>query len=211
MGRMRVGILLLVGVVPVWAQAPTVESLCADLKSDNYEVRDVARDELAKRGEPAVRPLLKFIGEENVLAFREALQIAAMDKPSESGQHKSEARRHDENLTRALFVLTRIGKPAVEPLLALLKDESGLARRYKALVIESLGEIGDQRAVGPIITEMRAYSELSSDLIYKVTEYSAQALYKLTGRAFGTDVKQWEAWWAQNKAKKEAPKTEAPQ
>ena len=183
----------------------------ADLKSDQYEVRSAAQNELVKRGEPAVEPLMKFIREENGLAMREAIDAGyatVQDKEGESNQHMREARQHDDNLKRAMYVLTKIGKPAVVPLLASLKDESATARRYKALVIESLGEIGDQRATGPILVAMKQYSGFSYG-IYHMDEYAAKALEKLSGQHFRT-VKEWEDWWAENKPKEQTPTTQAP-
>ena len=44
--------------------------------------------------------------------------------------------------------LTEIGTPAVEPLLTILASEDARAREYAAI---TLGEIGDPRAVGPLI------------------------------------------------------------
>ncbi|MFQ6078745.1 MAG: HEAT repeat domain-containing protein [Thermodesulfobacteriota bacterium] len=51
----------------------------------------------------------------------------------------------------AARALVRIGKPAVEPLIAALKDEDSYIRGYAA---EALGEIGDPRAVEPLIAAL---------------------------------------------------------
>jgi HEAT repeat protein len=47
--------------------------------------------------------------------------------------------------------LVKIGPPAVEPLIAALKDENMEARRYAA---EALGRIGDARAIDPLIAAL---------------------------------------------------------
>lgn len=46
-----------------------------------------------------------------------------------------------------LNAIKTIGEPAVEPLIAALKDPEGTVRRFAAIV---LGDIGDVRAVGPL-------------------------------------------------------------
>lgn len=46
--------------------------------------------------------------------------------------------------------LVKVGKPAVEPLLELLEDAGNLVRLWSAVyAAKILGEIGDDRAVGP--------------------------------------------------------------
>jgi len=53
---------------------------------------------------------------------------------------------------RAVDALVEIGKPAVEPLLQVLRDESDYAKCYAAL---ALSRIRDSRAVGPLIQALK--------------------------------------------------------
>lgn len=185
-----------------WSQTRPIGSIITDLSADELEVRRAAREELVKVGLPAVQPLLAFIARENGEAMYSAVEagVAAINNPTQAGQQMQKARRHDENLAQAFQVLSRIGKPSVESLLTNLKEGDPGALRYKALVIESLGDIGDKRAIRPIITAMRQYGRVGG-LINATGEHAAKALQKLTGQRFGTDIKEWEDWWAVTKPK----------
>lgn len=60
---------------------------------------------------------------------------------------------HTDSLGRQpVDILTSIGKPAVKPLIAALKDNNPLVRRHAA---EALGEIKDPRAVEPLIAALK--------------------------------------------------------
>ena len=50
---------------------------------------------------------------------------------------------------RGVYALSKIGKPAVEPLITALSDEDMYVRMAAAL---ALGEIDDERAVEPLIS-----------------------------------------------------------
>ncbi|MEW6499810.1 MAG: HEAT repeat domain-containing protein, partial [Cyanobacteriota bacterium] len=92
------------------------------------------------------------------------------------------SRNADKDLYKlTVDALMAIGKPAVEPLIvALNKDENQSARHTLAKV---LGEIGDARAVGPLVTLLEELEERDSYLRETVVE----ALGKLgSGLAFET-------------------------
>jgi len=66
-------------------------------------------------------------------------------------------------------ILTSIGKPAVKPLVAALKDNHPLVRRHAA---EALGEIKDPRAVGPLIAALKDTDSL-------IRRHAVEALGKI--------------------------------
>lgn len=63
------------------------------------------------------------------------------------GELRTEVRKRRKTAT----VLVRIGAPAVEPLIAVLRTESWQVRRHAA---RALGQIGDTRAVKPLISSL---------------------------------------------------------
>ncbi len=70
---------------------------------------------------------------------------------------------------RAVDILTRLGSPAVPPLIRALQDEDGWVRREAA---QALGEIKDARAVPPLIRALQDEDE-------GVREAAAEALGKI--------------------------------
>jgi len=90
----------------------------------------------------------------------------------------------------AALALGKIGKPAVEPLIAALKDKDSRVRYSAAW---ALGKIGDKRAVEPLIAALK-------DKDSTVRRDAAWALTKITGKDFGEDQAKWQEWWEQNKS-----------
>ncbi len=124
---------------------PAVISLIQSLKDEDRCLRYGAADSLGKIGnERAIKPLIHALKDKDSYIRLEAAR--ALDEigwKSKGGQ---------ENvyylIAKAKWKeVTKIGKPAVLPLIQTLKDgESDL--RYKAA--EALGEIGDERAIEPL-------------------------------------------------------------
>jgi HEAT repeat protein len=79
----------------------------------------------------------------------------------------------------------------VNPLIATLKDEEWLVRRYAA---RSLGELRATRAIKPLIDAL-------DDEGFRATAAAAEALRKITGQDLGMDPKKWRKWWEENKEK----------
>ena len=63
----------------------------------------------------------------------------------------------------------------------------------RSRAVYKLGEIGDKRAVEPLIAALK---DKDSDVRRRV----ASALTKITGKDFGEDQAQWRDWWERNKA-----------
>jgi len=83
---------------------------------------------------------------------------------------------------RAIDEIIARGKEAVEPLISLLSSqEEGVL--WSAIRI--LGRIGDERAVAPLVETMARGAE---------EEAAAEALRRITGQDFGTDVGKWRAY-----------------
>jgi len=68
-----------------------------------------------------------------------------------------------------LDALVKIGSPAVEPIIGLLKDENAHARSFAA---EGLGDLGDKRAVQPLVALLKDEDE-------EVRQSATKALSKL--------------------------------
>ena len=107
----------------------------------------------------------------------------------------------DENCSvriAAAKTLVKIGKPAVEPLIAVLKDKNELFARQTAA--KALGKIGDSRAVEPLVAilkDIKDKGKYSLDLF--VQAEAAEALKKITGQDFGGDYEKWSTWWQEQK------------
>ena len=77
---------------------------------------------------------------------------------------------HTDSLARQpVEILTSIGKPAVKPLIAALKDNHPLVRRHAA---EALGEIKDPRAVEPLVAALKDTDSL-------IRRHAVEALGKI--------------------------------
>mgnify|MGYP001578381448 CR=1 FL=1 len=121
--------------------------------------------------------------------------------------------------------LAKIGKPAVEPLILVLKDRDTDVRVNAA---GALGKIKDPRAIKPLIEALKDLNMDSNSLLKIVSALSetgkpaveplievlkdkdslggfrgnaAWALRAITGQDFGEDPAKWQEWWEKNKAK----------
>jgi len=108
----------------------------------------------------AIEPLIEVLQRSAPLKDEE---IAAFGKLP--GQAQSRRR----SVVKTLDVFVKIGPPAVEPLIGLLKDENAWLRSFAA---EGLGELGDKRAVPPLVTMLKDEDE-------QVRQSATEALRKL--------------------------------
>jgi HEAT repeat protein len=116
----------------------------------------------------------------------------------------------------AAVALSKIGRPAVKPLLDVLQDQQALARERAAV---ALGLAGDPTAVEPLIgalgdndprvrreaakalgflKDLRAVVPLINSLADadEAASHEAQrALEELTAQTFGKDQARWREWW----------------
>lgn len=138
--------------------APAVEPLVDVLQNQCDEVCNIyAAQALAKIGLPAVEPLIMVLKGQHVLA-KESIVIAL----GEIGDPRAVGPLVDVLLDKSEWVnedaakaLVKIGLPAVEPLIMALKGTRSRGRGktidIQNLVVKALGEIGDPRAVEPLI------------------------------------------------------------
>jgi HEAT repeat protein len=82
-------------------------------------------------------------------------------------QDLAQSRR--QSAAKTLGALVKIGSPAVEPLIGLLKDENAWLRSFAA---EGLGELGDKRSVQPLVALLKDEDE-------EVRRSATKALSKL--------------------------------
>ena len=138
--------------------APAVEPLIAALKDKDSDVRYAAAKALGEIKDPrAVEPLIAALKDESSSVRRAAAEalgkigdpravepLIAVPKDYYSGVRYA--------VTKALV---KIGAPAVEPLIAALKDKDSKDSDVRQAAAEALGEIKDPRAVEPLIAALK--------------------------------------------------------
>jgi HEAT repeat protein len=85
------------------------------------------------------------------------------------GKLPGQAQYQRRSVVKRLDALVKIGPPAVEPLIGVLKDESAHVRSFAA---EGLGELGDKRAIQPLVALLKDEDE-------EVRRSATKALTKL--------------------------------
>lgn len=144
-----------------------MDGLIKDLSSDKIDKRRKAVLELAKKGEPAVEPLIKALQESYMITFgphdalsligRPAIHplIKVLDDDSSTvsmlvGASSALSKMADGALkTGDLAMIGTLREKALDPLLRLLQNERCVQLMFTA-VCGALGNIGDKRAVEPL-------------------------------------------------------------
>jgi HEAT repeat protein len=189
-----------------------VEPLIAALGDEYSDVREAAASALVKIGTPAVDPLIAALGDEDwrvraaaasalgKIGDKRAVEplIAAL-RDGDSDVREAAAEGLDklgwkpkDEKEKAIYLVAKkkwddcvkIGTPAVEPLIGVLRDEGWTVRKAAA---SALGKIGDKRAVEALIAALR---DGDSD----VREAAASALEKINPN-----------WHTTEEAKKQVP------
>lgn len=134
--------------------APAVGPLLALLKDSNAAVRMRAAEALGETADRrAVEPLVQALRDHDALVRIEAAWALGKIKDPRAIEPLLTAWKNDPNLRwRAGGALGRIGAPAVEPLIALLRDGNPDVRSRAA---EELAETGDPQAVEPLLSALR--------------------------------------------------------
>ncbi|MFA6056254.1 MAG: HEAT repeat domain-containing protein [Thermodesulfovibrionales bacterium] len=166
----------------------SVDALIEALNDDDAQVQRSAREALKRMGRPAVEPLTAFLRDDNPYLCMVVIKLLGeigdnlavghligVLKHFRSWQLRSEAAdalgkikdprivgpliealndRNSRVREAAAKSLKEVGEPAVEPLLASLKDENQDVS-FKAIVL--LGEIGDSRAVEPLVGVLKHF------------------------------------------------------
>jgi HEAT repeat protein len=153
---------------------PEIGKQIKKLRSLNAIKRRDAARKLGEMGEKAV-PAIPFLIE--LLA-----DDARLVNYTRKGPVKSTIATYvGEDAAKAL---SKIGTPAIEPLIPKLKDSNPNTRKYAAF---ALGLIKDKKAVEPLINALGDDDPL-------VQRYVTYALGKITGEDFGDDKAKWQKW-----------------
>jgi DNA primase len=135
------------------ANKQAVEPLIKALKnSSERDTRRAAAEALGKiKDVRAAKPLLEVVDDQDQILQRKAktaLQELAKQDPKVI-QMLMTALKNDSAGAKA--VLVSVGQPAVEPLIAALKDVNGTTRLNAA---SALGDIGDPKAIKPLVANL---------------------------------------------------------
>jgi HEAT repeat protein len=143
--------------------APAVEPLLASLKAPKPQVRALAAEALGRLGDArAVDPLvacLKEPGAPETESLATGENAPAENKKNEDTDEPAPTAAPDDGTAevrqKAAEALGRLGRPAVEPLLACLDENDATV---KGLAAETLGKIQDARAIGPLVDHLAKLS-----------------------------------------------------
>ena len=194
------------------ASPRVIDKLVAMLKADAAEarlLRQSVAEALAAQGEaavPAMRVLLKSGAADVRLYAVRCLGQSGTCNPAAAEAllelfGKSEL-ANDRDLRESVILgLGRMkATDALPALLALLSKDEGREREWvRVAAITALGDLGDQRAVGPLIAEYKhGYSNVQ---VYVFRACLYEALTKLTGQknAVWPDYNGWKKWLEERK------------
>jgi HEAT repeat protein len=160
---------------------PAVDALLPCLANESSEISNGAIDALSRIGAPAVEPLIASLKDPKAQVRARAaealggisdaravepliacLKNPGLDQPAADGQDtstsdesddqkKARADEDSEVRQKASEALGKLGKPAVEPLIACLDEKDPSVR---SLAATALGQTHDARAVTPLIAHM---------------------------------------------------------
>ena len=138
----------------------------AGVVGNPYVARVQAAIALGRLGDKrAIEPLIDIL-KRNAINPNE---LKDLDSAGLTDMRSMQVQSWYQSSTKILDALVKIGPPAVEPLIGLLKDENVFLRSFAA---KSLGELGDKRAVQPLI-------EMLKDEDEEVRQSATRALDKL--------------------------------
>jgi HEAT repeat protein len=107
---------------------------------------------LTKIGQAAVKPLVRLLKNDEAQRFAQAAKILAEIRDVRAVKPLIAALGNESSTAPAINALRRIGKPAVEPLIATLKSNN---QKVRAVAAEALGLIADSRALRPLFALAR--------------------------------------------------------
>jgi HEAT repeat protein len=172
--------------------AGAVEPLAKAMGDSEFLVRSTATQALGKIGKPAVEALIEGLESKDESVRMYAAMALGRIKDVRAVAPLIEALKIKTRLGgvegSASTALTKIGEPAVEPLITALKDNDDNVR---VLAIISLGNIGDKRAVEPIVNALKDDNK-------RVRNFAAKALKKVGGEKadqYLKDYKKQNPWY----------------
>ena len=190
-----------------------IDKLVATLKTDDPDarlLRQSAAEALGALGEAAVPAMLALLTDPQAGGLRlyaaRCLAHSGTRDPAAARAFlglfgKPEVARDRDMLEAVLHGLGRVRVTEALPgLLAMLAKDEGREREWVRVgVIEALGDLGDRRAIGPLLEEYKhGYSNVE---VYVFRRYLYEALTKLTGQqhAVWPDYEGWKKWLAEQK------------
>jgi HEAT repeat protein len=181
---------------------PALGPLIKALRDKNSNIREKAAETLGRIGDRrAVEPLIKALGDENLNVREKAAEALGYMGDSRAVEPLIIVALKDEDWwvrNKAAEALVNIGKPAVEPLSAVL--EAGYATKEAAEALANIGaRIGDSRAIRALFAaswyeypgSMEVLSPLTGLLEYMRDTYSIEPLIEVLKDKF---------WWVRKEA-----------
>ena len=172
-----------------------VEPLIAALEDRRWVVRAYAAEALGKIGDKrAVKPLIQALKDwDEGVCNAAAWALRKMTGKNFGADYKRRRRRRRRQVVEEeetpYPTPKAVKEERVSHLTKQLKDRDWRVRRSAA---EALGEVGDKRAVEPLI-------EALQDKDRRVRNAAVWALEEITGEDFGTDYRKWRRWWRRQK------------
>ena len=127
-----------------------VEPLARSLRDGDWQVREAAVEALALVGSPAVDPLIKQLRDWDIRKY--AIRALGKIKDERVLDPLLAQLRSDEFKEDATEALVELGQPAVEKLVAALKDKDENVRKQAVI---ALGRIKDSGAVEALIERLQ--------------------------------------------------------
>ena len=142
---------------------------------------ELAEDTLVRIGEPAIEPLIKALKSDNRhIRAGAAVALGKTGNARAVGPLMEALKDKDRKIEGwAAKGLGLIGEPAVEPLIKVINEDG-----YEfQLVARALGEIGDPRAIEPLIASLKRDNNLSNvfDVIDALGKIGPPAVESLIG------------------------------
>jgi HEAT repeat protein len=127
-----------------------VEPLARALRDGDWQVREAAIEALGTVGSPAVDLLLRQLRDWDIRKF--AIRALGRIKDERVLDPLIEQLRNDEFMLDATDALVDLGEPAVEKLIAALKDKDENVRKQAVI---ALGRIQNPKALDPLIAMLK--------------------------------------------------------
>jgi HEAT repeat protein len=127
-----------------------VEPLARALRDGDWQVREAAIEALGMIGSPAVDLLIRQLRDWDIRKY--AIRALGKVKDERVLDPLIGQLRNDEFMMDATEALVELGKPAVEKLIAALKDKEENVRKQAVI---ALGRIQDPEAIDPLIEMLK--------------------------------------------------------
>ncbi len=127
-----------------------VEPLARALRDGDWQVREAAIEALGMIGSPAVDLLIRQLRDWDIRKY--AIRALGKVKDERVLDPLIGQLRNDEFMMDATEALVELGKPAVEKLIAALKDKDENVRKQAVI---ALGRIQDPEAIDPLIEMLK--------------------------------------------------------